>query len=159
MLDRLFGKKKNKGDYFLEIEGKSESQTETQASNLESSATTQKVAAEPTPKAQAVEEVAASTATGQKPDATKATVNKKKSTSKTKTSTTKTKVAAYEPPEWVKAIKNYSNNGQSETQQLQENSTFATKYLMANPPQSRRRPGPSLNRFKEMVNTMKISLK
>ena len=159
MLNILFGNKKNKGDYFLEIEGKSESQTETQANNLESAATTQKVAAEPTPKAQAVEKVATEPATAQKPDATKATVNQKKSTSKTKTSTTRTKVAAYEPPEWVKAIKNYSNNGQSEAQQRQEKSTFATKYLMANPPKSRRRPGPSLNRFKEMVNTMKIAMK
>ena len=95
--------------------------------------------------------------TVQKPDSSKATVSQKKPTSKT--STKKTKVAAYEPPEWVKAIKNYSNNGQSEEQPLQEKSTFANKYLMANPPKSRRRPGPSLNRFKEMVNTMKISIR
>ena len=157
MLNILFGNKKNKGDYFLEIEGKSESQTEIQENKLESPAATQEVAAESTPKTQTVEAVASESATAQKPDSSKATVNQKKSTSKTITA--KTKVAPYEPPAWVKAIKNYSNNGQSEAQQLQEKSTFATKYLMANPPKSRRRPGPSLNQFKEMASKMKSTMK
>ncbi len=157
MLNILFGNKKKKGDYFLELEGKSESQTETQENKLESSAATQEAAAESTPKTQTPEEVASEVATGQKPDASKGTVNQKKATSKT--ITTKTKVPTYEPPAWVKAIKNYSNNGQSEARQLQEKSTFATKYLMANPPKSRRRPGPSLNRFKEMATQMKIPMR
>ncbi|AFZ46469.1 hypothetical protein Cyast_0490 [Cyanobacterium stanieri PCC 7202] len=54
-------------------------------------------------------------------------------------------------PEWVKAIKNYSNTGDSESQSGDDDSTFAGKYVTNNVPQARRRPGGSLKAFKNIA--------
>jgi hypothetical protein len=55
-----------------------------------------------------------------------------------------------ETPAWVKAMykKNTQNEAESET-------TFATDNLMPLPNRSRRRPGPSLNMFKDMARQAK----
>lgn len=56
-------------------------------------------------------------------------------------------------PEWVKAIKNYSNTAQSnESQSEDEDSTYAGKYISNNVPQARRRPGASLKAFKNIAS-------
>lgn len=57
---------------------------------------------------------------------------------------------SYDAPEWVKAIKNYSN--QSNSASAMEGENFAGKYVTNNVPQSRRRPGPSLATFKKMAS-------
>lgn len=57
---------------------------------------------------------------------------------------------SYDVPEWVKAIKNYSN--QSDSNSSKEGENFAGKYVTNNVPQSRRRPGPSLAGFKAMAS-------
>lgn len=57
---------------------------------------------------------------------------------------------SYDVPDWVKAIKNYSN--QSNNASLSEGENFAGKYVTNNVPQSRRRPGPSLAGFKAMAS-------
>jgi len=58
---------------------------------------------------------------------------------------------SYDVPDWVKAIKNYSNqnNGNASSG---EGDNFAGKYVTNNVPQSRRRPGPSLAKFKGMAS-------
>ncbi len=60
--------------------------------------------------------------------------------------------SSWEEPFWVKAM--YSNEGSSNTANGTTNNnakTFATDYLMVQST-SRRRPGPSLDKFKNLVN-------
>ncbi len=77
--------------------------------------------------------------------------NDKVSTNNPKIKTQST--ANYDQPEWVKAIKNYSDQGTSEaSQQEANNGGFAGKYVTNNVPMSRRRPGPSLNKFKDIAS-------
>lgn len=58
---------------------------------------------------------------------------------------------SYDVPDWVKAIKNYSNQSNASTS-VTEGENFAGKYVTNNVPQSRRRPGPSLATFKAMAS-------
>jgi len=58
---------------------------------------------------------------------------------------------SYDVPEWVKAIKNYSNQS-NENASVTEGENFAGKYVTNNVPQSRRRPGASLAKFKAMAS-------
>lgn len=58
---------------------------------------------------------------------------------------------SYDVPDWVKAIKNYSNQGNSNNSAT-EGENFAGKYVSNSVPQSRRRPGPSLAGFKNMAS-------
>jgi hypothetical protein len=130
MLNKLFGKKDQNKNYFLEIEEKPEVKAETK-------------------------EVVAET----KVDTVATKKSEPKTTIKTESkSPTKTvsKIATPDQPEWVKAIKNYSD---VKAEENKENPTFSTTYLLTNTPLIRRRPGPSLNQFKAMVNTMKIKTK
>jgi hypothetical protein len=60
---------------------------------------------------------------------------------------------SYDLPEWVKAIKNYSNQGNS-SNSATEGENFAGKYVSNSVPQSRRRPGPSLEGFKKIASKM-----
>jgi hypothetical protein len=127
MLKKLFGKKKDKS-YFLEIENQQEEKkVETASAEPEKVETTTKV------------------------ESQKEAVAQNKTTTKLPEKTTK--VPTYEPPAWVKAIKNYSNNNQSG--ESQESLTFAPNYLMPNSPTPRRRPGGSLKLFKEMASNLK----
>ncbi|BAQ60845.1 hypothetical protein GM3708_1251 [Geminocystis sp. NIES-3708] len=87
--------------------------------------------------------------------------NKEESTLKTSITEEKETVAAttikpkadisYDVPDWVKAIKNYSNQSNSSASAT-EGENFAGKYVTNNVPQSRRRPGPSLATFKDMAS-------
>ncbi len=56
-------------------------------------------------------------------------------------------------PEWVKAIKDYSNQS-ANSDTANEDVTFAGKYITNNVPQARRRPGPSLKPFKTIASQM-----
>ncbi|MGI0481482.1 hypothetical protein ACN4EE_11910 [Geminocystis sp. CENA526] len=58
---------------------------------------------------------------------------------------------SYDVPDWVKAIKNYSNQNNGSTS-VSETNNYAGKYVTNNVPQSRRRPGPSLAGFKAMAS-------
>ncbi len=141
MLNKLFGKKNQ--DYFLEIEEKAQAKTETKTVET------------------VVEETKSETVAEAEPVATTSAKTESKPKSKSKTApqtvtTTVTKSVAYDQPEWVKAIKNYSNVSASSAK---GELTFSTNYLMANPPLGRRRPGPSLNQFKAMASTMKSAMK
>lgn len=72
-------------------------------------------------------------------------------TSATPVATVSQANVAYDVPDWVKAIKNYSNqDGNNANQSQVEN--FAGKYISNNVPFSRRRPGPSLAPFKVMAS-------
>jgi hypothetical protein len=136
MLNKLFGKKDK--DYFLEIEEKTPVKTETETVVEETK----------------VEETKSETAVETE---TKATSTKTESKPAPKAvTTTVSKSVPFDQPEWVKAIKNYSNVYASSAK---GELTFSTDYLMANPPLGRRRPGPSLNQFKAMAGTMKSTMK
>ena len=56
--------------------------------------------------------------------------------------------SSFDPPFWVKAM--YNNNGSNGSSQQSEQ-TFATDYLMPTVTKYRRRPGPSLDKFKDMA--------
>lgn len=132
MFKKLFGKKDK--NYFLEIEEK----TKTSESSAEKTTSTTVV----------------ETAQTKEVEASKPQVESPKSKGKKTVTVSKTKsTPTYEPPEWVKAIKNYSDVQSSEEI---KKSPFADQYLMKNTPRSRRKPGPSLNSFKQMASTMKI---
>lgn len=63
--------------------------------------------------------------------------------------------SSWEEPFWVKAMyKNAASNAESVSGQTSQK-TFATDYLIVQS-SSRRRPGPSLNKFKEMVSKKKF---
>ena len=62
--------------------------------------------------------------------------------------------SSFDPPFWVAAMyKNKSTNLNSDGSQAQQ--TFATDNLMPIMTNTRRRPGPSLNKFKDMANKAK----
>ncbi len=63
--------------------------------------------------------------------------------------------SSWEEPFWVKAMyKDAGSNSEYASGQTSQK-TFATDYLIVQST-SRRRPGPSLNKFKEMVNKKKF---
>ena len=134
MLNKLFGKKKEK-DYFLEIEEKDTSEQNKPSETIKEKVKTEETTTVPEVKSETVEK------------------STKKSTQPTvkKVSSVSSKSVNYDPPEWVKAIKNYTNTDENQTNGL---GTKAS-YLMINAPKPRRRPGPSLNSFKQMANTIK----
>lgn len=134
VLNKLFGKKET--TYFLEIdtETNNESSSEVEVNQEESvveKSTTETEASTPAKK----------------------TTGKKTTVKKTTTTTSEVEAkgdVAYETPDWVKAIKNYSN--QDNNTSVKEDNNFAGKYVSNNVAQSRRRPGPSLNNFKNMAS-------
>jgi hypothetical protein len=132
MLNKLFGKKKK--DYFLEIEEK----PETQQNEPE-----EVVSEEAKPE----EATTATEVKSGKVEKRKAVAKSTKSDVKTVSSTS----VSYEQPAWVKAIKNYSNTNENES----NGSNAKPSYLMVDKPKPSRRPGPSLNEFKKMANNIK----
>lgn len=62
--------------------------------------------------------------------------------------------SSYEEPFWVKAM--YKNNGSSNGKTEGGEKTFATDNLLPTPSNYRRRPGPSLNKFKDMARQARI---
>ena len=80
----------------------------------------------------------------------------KQATSTKATATPKNSGASsYDPPFWVAAM--YNNNGSATTNSdgTKAEQTFATDNLMPTVTKSRRRPGPSLNKFKAMASKAK----
>ncbi|MBL1210890.1 hypothetical protein [Geminocystis sp. GBBB08] len=125
VLNKLFGKKKEE-KYFLEIDTKTENQ----------------------PSADTTVNAGETTVELSTPEVTETTVT---------ATTIEPKINAsynvsYDAPEWVKAIKNYSNQGNNASTSNSEKENFAGKYITNNVPQSRRRPGPSLAGFKNMAS-------
>ena len=97
-------------------------------------------------------------AASQKPKTTKKTTKKSgKKTKKTsaKASSVSSKARADSRPAWVRAMDN-TRNKQEEKVESNAEMTFATQYLMPTPTNSRRRPGPSLDMFKDMARQAKI---
>lgn len=80
---------------------------------------------------------------------------KKQATATTTTPTTASSngKSSYEEPFWVKAM--YSNNGNGSGKTGGGEKTFATDNLLPTPSNYRRRPGPSLNNFKDMARQVK----
>jgi hypothetical protein len=65
-------------------------------------------------------------------------------------STKNSGASSFEQPFWVAAM--YKNNGSSQGTTAGSEKTFAPDHLMPTVTTSRRRPGPSLNMFKDMAN-------
>jgi len=122
ILKKLFSKKKDSKNYFLEVDVKDETPAQGEA---------------PADVDSVMGQVEAKTNE-------EGEVVKKLSAPSSKSATTDT-------PYWVNAIKNYSdqnNNNGSATNDL----NYAGKYVTNNVPQSRRRPGPSLKPFKNIAS-------
>ena len=67
---------------------------------------------------------------------------------------TNTGASSYEPPFWVAAMYNTNNGAANNNGQVAEQ-TFATDNLMPTPTKFRRRPGGSLDKFKNMAKQAK----
>ena len=93
-------------------------------------------------------ETQAKSKTDQKSDKSKQTQQQ------TKTSPQDAGASSFDPPFWVAAMyKNSDTSVNSDGTQAEQ--TFATDNLMPVVTKSRRRPGPSLNKFKDMANKAK----
>ena len=90
----------------------------------------------------------------QKSNKTSIKSKKKTATTPTTSSASSNGASSWEPPFWVKAMYNSSSNG-SNGQVGGGEQTFATDNLLPTPSTSRRRPGPSLNKFKDMARQAK----
>ncbi len=95
---------------------------------------------------------------------TKTSVKSKKKTSAETAPTAKpvasasSSTSSWEQPAWVKAM--YNNNSSSSNgngSSVGGEQTFATDNLLPTPSNYRRRPGPSLDKFKEMARQAKTS--
>jgi hypothetical protein len=81
--------------------------------------------------------------------------NKETKVEAVKTNTANSGASSWEQPFWVKAM--YQNNSNGNGKANNAEATFATDYLLTNGNTSRRRPGPSLNKFKAMANKAKTN--
>jgi len=141
MLNLFGGKKKN--GYYLELD-------ESQSSEPEAAPVAETVVAPVKEEKPATVTVAPISAQEPKPEPVAAKSGKKgKAKKSVKATSVKSVAIQWEPPEWVKAIKNYSDNSQVK-EELSEG-LFASKYLMPTPINSRRVPGPSMNKFRDMA--------
>ncbi|BAQ66824.1 hypothetical protein [Geminocystis sp. NIES-3709] len=131
VLNKLFGKKNQSKEYFFEVK------ETTPAPASEETVISEKSTAVETTTSSEVEST---------PVASKS-VSKVKSTPVV----SKSVDVSYDVPEWVKAIKNYSNQSNGDASGTNSNN-FAGTYVTNNVPQSRRRPGPSLSKFKAMAS-------
>ncbi len=125
MLNKLFGKKK-KEKYFLEFDVKTEPKTQV--------------------------EKPVETKTSPETNETEVTTPAPKPKAKTSATSAPKATVSYDSPEWVKAIKNYSNQGNGQSAEGVNANTFAGKYVTNNVSMSRRRPGASLKMFKDMAS-------
>ena len=160
MIKKLFGGKSN--EFFLEIDETGNNQTtaiKEEAKQPEPVAETKEEAKQPEPVAETKEEekqpepVQAKSAKKSKKTSVK---NNKKSTptAPAPSPTPSGSASSWEQPFWVKTMyKNNSSNGNGKTAGGEQ--TFATDNLMPTPSTYRRRPGPSLNKFKEMARQAK----
>ena len=167
MIKKLFGGKSD--GFFLELDESANSQaTETKVEEKQPEpAATLEPDKQPEPAAVATEEKPS-----EAPEAKSAKTSKKTSIKNRKKTATKTaatpspkptpvsssraSASSYEPPFWVKAMYNSSSSNGSNGQVGGGQQTFATDNLLPTPSRSRRRPGPSLNKFKEMARQAKV---
>ncbi len=136
MIKSLFGGKKKKEGYFLELDESEENQSDSSTVTPESEAPAKPVEEK---QSEPVKSEAKKENKKPKPQKNKKTSIKTASTSKAST---------YDQPEWVKLLYKNNQNGKVESE---PDNTFATKYLMTGPAKSRRRPGPSMKSFLEMA--------
>jgi len=122
VLKKLLSKKKDSQNYFLEVDVKDEAPAQNEvATNVDS--VMEQVEAKTNEEGEVIKKLAAPSPQSSSDDT----------------------------PDWVKAIKNYSDQN-SNNASTTEDMTYAGKYVTNNVPQSRRRPGPSLNPFKNIAS-------
>ena len=153
MIKKLFGGKSN--EFFLEIDESDNNQaTETKVEEKQ-----------PEPVAVATEEKQPEVVETKSATKSKKTSIKDRKKTATKTATTPppqpTPVSAGsgasgDQPFWVKTMYNTNSSNGSNGQVGGGEPTFATDNLLPTPSAFRRRPGPSLNKFKEMARQAKI---
>jgi len=170
MLKKLFN---SDSKYYLELDGAKDSQAvKNVVEAAKKTATTAKKTVEKIQDSQPVQELLETakdklesvTTTEEKPGTQKTatTAKSKKSSKKTSKVATESQqpkqpasvknsgASSFEQPFWVAAM--YKNNGSSQGTTAGSEKTFAPDHLMPTVTTSRRRPGPSLNMFKDMAN-------
>ncbi len=148
ILDKFLNSKKSQ-KYFLEIDDNASSQTE--AVEVESPKTEAKSEITKVEAEAAKAEEASKTEKAPEPKAPAAKVP-----TETKTiSTPSTPDVAYDSPDWVKSMKDYSQPQNNILGKVATGNNFAGKYVTNNVTSSRRRPGGSLNKFKDMASKIK----
>ncbi len=163
MLGKIFNRGK-KNEFYLEInetEGTSSTVEETEA-KVETATEVEKVTeSAPSPEA-TVEAVEAKTVSkpttvkaSKKPQKGKSSTSTKKETGSKPAAPVSASASSWEQPFWVKAMYNNASSDSSQSTETETQPTFATNYLMSQS-SSRRRPGPSLNKFKDMARQKKF---
>lgn len=154
MLKKLFGSGKKNDGFYLELDEIKDSkvvkdvvETASQVAEAAKEQVEEIVTAE-TATAKQSESKTKSQPKAQKSEKAVAKAQKQ-STPTTKANQANSGASSFEPPFWVKAMYNNSGNGSSGQK---TEPTFATDYLMPTVTKYRRRPGPSLNKFKDMAN-------
>lgn len=146
----------NSNGFYLEADETDDSQSK--GTTVEK-ATTTKVTAPVEAKAPEPVAAAAETVPAQSTKKSNKTSIKDKKKKATGTTTTPTPASSngkssYEEPSWVQAM--YKNNGNGNGKVEAGEKTFATDNLLPIPSNYRRRPGPSLDKFKEMARQARI---
>jgi hypothetical protein len=178
MLNKLFKSGKKSNGYYLQLDESKEATngkvTEVAQAVVEKTTKVKEVVAEKAaPVKEAVKETVAATqaAVAEAPAPVKEVVVKTKSKKSKKSKTTATatnntqaspvttktispKASTYEEPFWVKVMYEKNNSNGNDKSGSSEQ-TFATDYLITSTNGYRRRPGPSLNKFKEMASKTK----
>ena len=164
MIKKLFGGKSN--EFFLELDETSDNQaTETKVAEKKPEPAAAPVEKQPEPVAVAPEEKPTEVVATQPTTKNKKTSiknGKKKATKTAATSaSTSTPISSKSTnyggqPSWIQVMYNTSSsNGNGNGQVKVEEQTFATDNLLPTPSTYRRRPGPSLNKFKDMARQAK----
>ncbi|HHP7231263.1 MAG TPA: hypothetical protein ACFCUY_10445 [Xenococcaceae cyanobacterium] len=153
MLGKIFNRS-SKNNFYLEL-----NETEKTENKVETAKKAPVINSEPLPKATADSEVktTSDSSTNQpqkqaKKDKESSNTTKSKSAEQPATSKD-SGASSWEQPFWVKAM--YENTSANSSANAEASETFATKHLITRPP-SRRRPGPSLDKFKEMARQKKF---
>jgi hypothetical protein len=159
MLNKLFGGKKSKDGYYMQLDEASNAQSTNNGNGKKASAVVEK------PKTEAVvvdnkksEPAPVKAVVEEKTTSKKKTSGKSKSQAETApVAPAPKKAAEYEPPFWVKAMNANTSNSNSNGKAASSVESFAESNLMPLPNRSRRRPGPSLNPFMDMARQVKNS--
>ena len=164
MIKKLFGGKSN--GFFLELDESNNQATETKVEEKQPEpVATQEPEKQPEAVAVPTEEKQPEAVEAKSAKKTKKTSIKNKKKTATKPAATpspkptpvsSSNGASWDQPFWVKAMYNTSSSNGSNGQVGGGEQTFATDNLLPTPSTSRRRPGPSLNKFKDMARQAKI---
>jgi hypothetical protein len=164
MLKKIFNSKK--GNYYLELDEAKNSQpvqTVVKTANKVAEVVKEKTAevAEAKPVQEAVKNTSKVTNAAQEKlqsvNANGATNNKSivksnnQAVAKPVAKAKNSGASSYDPPFWVAAMYNNNNSSNGSNANGRAGQTFATDNLMPTVTQYRRRPGPSLNQFKDMA--------